>query len=51
MGVSGSALSLTASVAGIDEATFQDLAAKAKAGCPISRALGAIAVTLDAKLA
>ena len=50
-GVTGSALKLTGTVPGIDEAKFQELAAKAKAECPISKALGAINVTLDASLA
>ncbi len=49
-GISGSALSLTADVPGITIAKFDELAAKAKAECPISKALGAIDVTLEAKL-
>jgi osmotically inducible protein OsmC len=40
-------LSLVASVPGTDEATFKDLAAKAKAGCPVSKALSAVPITLD----
>ena len=36
---------------GIDEATFQDAAQAAKAGCPISRALAAVPeINLDARL-
>ena len=50
-GITGSALTLTASVPGLDDAKFQELAQKAKEGCPISKALGAINVTLDARLA
>ncbi|WP_075216393.1 OsmC family protein [Mongoliimonas terrestris] len=50
-GITGSALTLTATVPGIDEAKFRELADKAKAECPVSRALGAITVTLDASLA
>jgi len=50
-GITGSALTLTAKVPGIDKARFQELAEKAKAECPVSQALGAIKVTLDAKLA
>ena len=50
-GIKGSALSLTADVPGIDPAKFDELANKAKAECPVSKALGAIAVTLEAKLA
>ena len=49
-GVSGSALMLTADVPGITIAKFDELAAKAKAECPISKALGAINITLEAKL-
>lgn len=49
-GITGSALTLTGKVPGIDQAKFQELANKAKEGCPVSKALGAIKVTLDAKL-
>lgn len=42
-------LSLNARVPGIDDATFQDLAAKAKAGCPVSKVLNA-KITLTAVL-
>ncbi|WP_061977598.1 MULTISPECIES: OsmC family protein [unclassified Aureimonas] len=48
--VRSSAITLEAKVPGIDDATFQQLATKAKEGCPISKALGAIEVSLDAKL-
>jgi len=44
-------LDTTGDVPGIDEATFQGAAAGAKANCPVSRALGAIDITLTAKLA
>ncbi len=45
------ALTLTASVPGIDEATFQKLAADAKAHCPLSKALAGVAqITLQATL-
>ena len=50
-GITGSALTLTGTVPGIDDAKFQELAAKAKQGCPVSQALGAIDISLDAKLA
>jgi osmotically inducible protein OsmC len=50
-GITGSALTLTAEVPGIDDATFQEIANKAKAECPVSKALGAIKVTLEANLA
>jgi lipoyl-dependent peroxiredoxin len=49
-GITGSALTVVGDVPGIDEAKFKELAEKAKAECPVSRALGAIRVTLDAKL-
>ena len=49
-GMTKSALTLTGKVPGIDEATFKELANKAKEGCPVSKALGAIDVTLDASL-
>ena len=35
-------LTLEASVPGIDESTFQSLAAKAKADCPLSKALASV---------
>jgi len=50
-GITESALTLVGSVPGVDDAKFQELAEKAKANCPVSKALGAINVTLDAKLA
>jgi osmotically inducible protein OsmC len=37
-------------VPGIDKATFDEIAAKAKAGCPISKLLAAAEITLDATL-
>src|SRR5690606_35704803 len=49
-GITGSALTLVGQVAGIDQAKFAELADKAKAECPVSRALGAINVTLEARL-
>jgi hypothetical protein len=36
---------------GIDAAEFQRIAGEAKAGCPVSRALAAVEITLDATLA
>lgn len=47
--VTASHLILTAKIPGIDDAKFQELAAKAKAGCPISRLLNAT-ISLTAKL-
>ena len=48
--VTSSHLSLKATIPGADDARFQDLAAKAKAGCPISKLLKA-EITLEATLA
>jgi lipoyl-dependent peroxiredoxin len=42
-------LTLTAKIPGADQAKFQELAAKAKAGCPVSKLLNT-AITLDARL-
>lgn len=42
-------LTLTAKIPGADQATFESLAAKAKAGCPVSKLLKT-EITLDAKL-
>ncbi|MBS3647871.1 OsmC family protein [Pseudaminobacter sp. 19-2017] len=50
-GITGSAITLVGTVPGIDDAKFRELAEKAKAECPVSRALGAIKVSLDARLA
>jgi osmotically inducible protein OsmC len=49
-GITGSALTVVGKVPGIDAAKFKELAEKAKAGCPVSQALGAIKVSLDARL-
>ena len=40
----------TAEVPGIDEKSFLELAEKAKKGCPVSQALAAVEIKLDAKL-
>jgi lipoyl-dependent peroxiredoxin len=46
------ALTTVGQVPGIDEAAFQEHAAAAKAGCPVSRALAGVPeITLDASLA
>jgi len=50
VGITKSALTLRGNVPGMSEAQFLELANKAKAGCPVSKALGAIEITLDAKL-
>ena len=49
-GITESAITLVGTVPGIDEAKFKELAEKAKAECPVSMALGAIKVSLDARL-
>ena len=43
-------LTVRAEAEGIDEAGFQEAANRAKAGCPISKALSATPITLDAVL-
>ena len=42
-------LTLAAKVPGVDEAKFKELAGVAKAGCPVSKALSAVPITLDVK--
>ncbi len=49
-GIKSSHLTLEAKVPGISEAAFQEQAERAKAGCPVSGALSAIDLTLDARL-
>ena len=49
-GITKSALTVLATIPGIDEATFLELAEDAKANCPVSQALS-VDITLDAKLA
>ncbi|MCO5064379.1 MAG: OsmC family protein [Rhizobiaceae bacterium] len=48
--ITESAITLVGKVPGIESAKFKELADKAKAGCPVSKALGAIKVSLDARL-
>ncbi len=47
--ITASHLDVTAGIPNIDNATFQELAGKAKAGCPVSKVLNAT-ITMDAKL-
>ena len=47
--ITKSHLTLTAKIPGIDQAKFEELTAKAKAGCPVSKLLNAD-ITLDATL-
>jgi osmotically inducible protein OsmC len=49
-GITKSALTVVGTVPGIDDAKFQELAADAKANCPVSQALS-VEITLDATLA
>lgn len=44
-------LSTVAKIPGIDEAKFLEIAKDAKENCPVSQALKAVEITLDAKLA
>lgn len=44
-------LKVDAQVPGIDEATFQSIAADAKTNCPVSKALSAVPISLQATLA
>lgn len=50
-GITGIHITVEGQVPGMDEADFVKAAEDAKAGCPVSKALGAIKVTLDARLA
>lgn len=49
--LTGITLTVVGEVAGLDEATFLSLAEQAKAGCPISKALATVPMTLKASLA
>ncbi len=49
--LTGITLTVRGSVDGLDEAGFVKAAEDAKAGCPISKALSAVDITLDAALA
>ena len=50
-GITGSHLLVSAKIPGISDEVFQRLADEAKTGCPVSRALAGITVTLEASLA
>ncbi len=43
-------LTVGAKVPGVDDAKFQEIAAGTKMNCPVSRALGAVKITVDATL-
>jgi osmotically inducible protein OsmC len=49
--LTGITLTVVGEVTDLDEAGFQQAAATAKAGCPISKALAAVDITLNASLA
>jgi len=49
--ITGIALKLTAKIPGISQDQFEAIAAGAKANCPISKALSAVPITLEATLA
>ncbi len=51
VGITGSHLTVRASVPGITAEQFVDQAEQAKAGCPVSKALAGTTITLDAALA
>ncbi len=48
--ISKSALKTEAKVPGIDKEVFEQLAEKAKANCPVSKALSALEITLETHL-
>ena len=49
--ITGVALETVGEVPGIDEKTFVEFAEDAKNNCPVSKALAALEITLDARLA
>ena len=49
--ITGIALKLTASIPNITKEQFDSIAAGAKAGCPVSKALSSVPITLEAVLA
>jgi osmotically inducible protein OsmC len=49
-GITKIELRTEAAVPGMDDATFKEQAATAKANCPVSKALAAVEITLDATL-
>lgn len=48
--ITGIELVMEALIPGIDEAKFMEIAEAAKAGCPVSKALAAVPISLSAKL-
>ncbi|MGM7666114.1 OsmC family peroxiredoxin [Microbacterium sp. A93] len=51
VGISGSHLNVNATVPGLTQEQFQEIAEGAKTGCPVSQALSGITITLEATLA
>jgi osmotically inducible protein OsmC len=51
MTVTGIALTVRATVPGIDKATFDKAVEETRTGCPVSRALKAVPITVQASLA
>jgi len=49
-GITGIHLTVQGRVPGLDEEGFQQAAEAAKAGCPVSKALAAVPITLEASL-
>ncbi|MCT7376459.1 OsmC family protein [Chelativorans salis] len=49
--IRSSAITMIGKVPGMEEDKFKEIAAKAKESCPVSKALGAIEITLDARFA
>ncbi|MDQ6773280.1 MAG: OsmC family peroxiredoxin [Candidatus Dormibacteraeota bacterium] len=49
--ITGIRLTVRGTVPGMDEATFKAAAEAAKSGCPVSKALSAVPITLEASLA
>jgi osmotically inducible protein OsmC len=50
-GITGSHLDVRGRVPGIDQAAFEEAAAAAAAGCPVSKALAGVEITHTARLA
>ncbi|WP_300267911.1 OsmC family protein [Microbacterium sp.] len=51
VGITGSHLNVNATVPGLTQEQFQEIADGAKTGCPVSQALAGIEITLEATLA
>ncbi|MGO2519629.1 MAG: OsmC family protein [Microbacterium sp.] len=51
VGITGSHLNVNATVPGLTQEEFQEIAEGAKTGCPVSQALAGIEITLEATLA